>query len=57
MPKDKSWTCPLCAGIWKTGGELPDTCLIPEHSVGKECLAFRQLDEAKKLAAKKSKKK
>jgi hypothetical protein len=51
---EKVWTCPICGGVGRVGGSLPGDCKIPEKSIGIECLAMRQLDEAKEFAAKKA---
>lgn len=59
-------TCELCGGLLlsdvtlkglKPVGlppELPESCMLKEHSIGNECLAFTQLELAKKLLKEKA---
>jgi hypothetical protein len=53
------WTCNLCGGVVAAklvnGGrdfgpvlaELPESCKLKEHSIGNECIAFR--DQARAI--------
>lgn len=45
----EDWVCPLCGGLGRVGSPLPETCKIPERSIGNECLAMRQLDLAAQI--------
>jgi len=47
------WDCPLCGGVVDTSGgkrgRLPAACRLKNHSVGEECLAYRDLERAEKI--------
>jgi hypothetical protein len=60
VPDAKAWTCPICGQMVVVRGpnsrlELPDgyfeNCKRREHMIGDECIAFLDLDEAKRLVA------
>jgi hypothetical protein len=52
------WDCPLCGQAIEIGtGKRPpgyfETCLLREHMVGDECLAYRQPEKALELSKQK----
>jgi hypothetical protein len=53
---DTVWGCPLCGQVVEVrSGQtiLPpdyfETCRLPERMIGNECIAFRDLDTARRL--------
>ena len=57
IPDAKQWTCPICGQMVVVHGpsllELPDgyfdNCKLREHMIGPECIAYGDLNEAKRL--------
>jgi hypothetical protein len=55
----ETWTCPLCEGKFPKNDRAAviraynEKCRLQEHSVGYECLAFRQESKAKELLVEK----
>ena len=56
------WVCEICGAnvpvridfghLSASLPELPDHCKLRVYSIGKECIAFRNLDKARELAKK-----
>jgi hypothetical protein len=47
------WDCPICGGVVDTGGgklpRLPASCRLSNHSIGEECLARRDVEQARRI--------
>jgi hypothetical protein len=50
------WDCPLCGQAIEVGTDrLPpdyfETCRLRDYSIGKECIAYRDSEQARRLLA------
>jgi hypothetical protein len=47
------WDCPLCGGVVDTNNgklaHLPASCRLKNHSIGEECLARRDVEQARRI--------
>ena len=54
----KTWTCEICGQVieWRANGkplhpvQVQENCKLKDHYVGDECIAYRDLPQARKLA-------
>lgn len=53
------WDCPLCGGVVDAGGgrlpRLPASCRLKNHSIGEECIARRDIEQARRILLKERK--
>jgi hypothetical protein len=51
--RQNCWDCPLCGQSLEIGGGLPpdyfETCRLRDHMIGQECIAYRDLERARRL--------
>jgi hypothetical protein len=47
------WDCPLCGAVVDASGgrvpRLPASCRLPNHSIGEECIARRDVARARRI--------